>query len=69
MSFICVLTLYTFATLILFSMNMIVVTDSAIHVLDVAAKLDAKAAPLCKKEWGQPQFAPALSRELLPQVI
>ncbi|XP_033630058.1 ATP-citrate synthase-like [Asterias rubens] len=49
--------------------NPLVVTDSAIHVLDVAAKLDAKAAPLCKKEWGQPQFAPALSRELLPQEL
>ena len=45
-----------------------VVTDAQIYVLDVAAKLDAKATPLCKEKWGQMQFAPSLSRELYPEV-
>ena len=46
----------------------IVVTESEIHILDVAAKVDSKAAPLCKEHWGPLQFAPSLCRDLHPEV-
>ncbi|XP_038048335.1 ATP-citrate synthase-like [Patiria miniata] len=50
-------------------LNPLVVTDSEIHILDVAAKVDSKAAPLCKELWDGIQFAPSLCRDLHPEEL
>ncbi|XP_022105155.1 ATP-citrate synthase-like [Acanthaster planci] len=49
--------------------NPLVVTDSEVYILDVAAKVDSKAAPLCKESWEQLQYAPSLCRDLLPEEL
>jgi len=46
----------------------LVVQDGKVHVLDLAAKLDATAEYLCKLDWGDMEFPPPFGRDALPEV-
>lgn len=45
-----------------------VIVDNAIHILDVAAKLDQTADFICKPKWGEIPFPPPFGREAYPEV-
>ena len=45
-----------------------VIVDNAIHILDVAAKLDQTADFICKPKWGEISFPPPFGREAYPEV-
>lgn len=47
--------------------NPLVVTDTDIYVLDLAAKLDATAEFLCKTKWGPVEFPPPFGRDAYPE--
>ncbi|EDV27248.1 uncharacterized protein TRIADDRAFT_22398 [Trichoplax adhaerens] len=47
--------------------NPLVVVDNAIYILDLAAKIDATAEYLCKKEWGEITFPPPFGRDAYPE--
>ena len=47
----------------------LVVVRDRIHVLDIAAKLDATAEYLCKQLWGEIIFPPPFGRKAYPEVI
>ncbi|XP_044740711.1 ATP-citrate synthase-like isoform X2 [Chrysoperla carnea] len=47
--------------------NPLVITDTEISILDVAAKLDATAEFTCRKLWGKFEYPPPFGRELLPE--
>ncbi|XP_054723158.1 ATP-citrate synthase-like [Uloborus diversus] len=47
--------------------NPLVLVDGRIHVLDLAAKLDATADFLCKSKWGEIPFPPAFGRDAFPE--
>uniref|UniRef100_A0A8C4RAF2 ATP citrate synthase n=1 Tax=Eptatretus burgeri TaxID=7764 RepID=A0A8C4RAF2_EPTBU len=47
--------------------NPLVITDTGIYVLDLAAKLDATADYLCKVKWGEFEFPPPFGREAYPE--
>lgn len=46
--------------------NPLVVTDSEIYILDLAAKLDATAEFLCKPSWGEIDYPPPFGRDAYP---
>lgn len=46
-----------------------VVVDNTIHILDLAAKIDATAEYLCKKDWGEITFPPPFGRDAFPEVV
>ena len=39
-----------------------------VYILDLAAKIDATAEFICKKEWGDIDFPPPFGREAFPEV-
>ncbi|XP_018318555.1 ATP-citrate synthase isoform X2 [Agrilus planipennis] len=47
--------------------NPLVVTDSEIYVLDLAAKLDSTADFLCKPLWGEIDYPPPFGRDAYPE--
>lgn len=47
--------------------NPLVVTDKEIHILDLAAKLDATADFLCKPFWGEIDYPPPFGRDAYPE--
>lgn len=46
--------------------NPLVVTDSEIYILDLAAKLDTTADFICKPQWGEIDYPPPFGRDALP---
>ena len=46
----------------------VVLRNSEVHVLDLAAKLDQCAEFLCKALWGEIDFPPPFGREAYPEV-
>ncbi|KAG1651335.1 ATP-citrate synthase [Nymphon striatum] len=47
--------------------NPLVVTNSKIYVLDLAAKLDATAEFICKQKWGEIEYPPPFGRDAYPE--
>ncbi|XP_068610421.1 ATP-citrate synthase-like [Brachionichthys hirsutus] len=47
--------------------NPLVVNDDGVHVLDMAAKIDATAEYICKDKWGDVEFPPPFGREAYPE--
>ncbi|XP_062517479.1 ATP-citrate synthase-like [Corticium candelabrum] len=47
--------------------NPLVVVDTSVYILDVAAKLDATADYLCKQLWGEINFPPPFGRKAYPE--
>lgn len=47
--------------------NPLVITDSTIYLLDLAAKLDATAEFICKTKWGEVIFPPPFGRDAYPE--
>lgn len=47
--------------------NPLVITDNAIHVLDLAAKLDTTADFICKPDWGDIDYPPPFGRDAYPE--
>jgi len=43
--------------------NPLVITDTAIYVLDLAAKLDTTADFICKPDWGEIDYPPPFGRD------
>lgn len=46
--------------------NPLVVTDTEIYILDLAAKLDSTAEFLCKPQWGEIEYPPPFGRDAYP---
>lgn len=47
--------------------NPLVVTDSSIYILDLAAKLDSTADFICRPKWGEIEYPPPFGRDALPE--
>lgn len=47
--------------------NPLVITNTEIHILDLAAKLDATAEFICKAKWGDIDYPPPFGRDALPE--
>lgn len=47
--------------------NPLVVTDSGIHILDLAAKLDSTADFICRPDWGEITYPPPFGRDAFPE--
>ncbi|XP_006032827.1 ATP-citrate synthase isoform X1 [Alligator sinensis] len=47
--------------------NPLVVTKDGVHILDLAAKIDATADYICKVKWGDVEFPPPFGREAYPE--
>lgn len=47
--------------------NPLVVTDDAIYILDLAAKLDTTADFICKPKWGEIDYPPPFGRDAYPE--
>lgn len=47
--------------------NPLVVTSSAIYILDLAAKLDATADFICRPQWGDIDYPPPFGRDAYPE--
>lgn len=47
--------------------NPLVVTDSEIYILDLAAKLDATADFICRPLWGEIDYPPPFGRDAYPE--
>lgn len=47
--------------------NPLVVTDNAIYILDLAAKLDATADFICRTKWGKVFYPPPFGRDAFPE--
>ncbi|ERL94568.1 hypothetical protein D910_11845 [Dendroctonus ponderosae] len=47
--------------------NPLVVTDEAIFILDLAAKLDATADFMCRPKWGEIDYPPPFGRDAYPE--
>ncbi|KAG5324041.1 ACLY synthase, partial [Pseudoatta argentina] len=47
--------------------NPLVITDNAIHVLDLAAKLDTTADFICKPDWGEIDYPSPFGRDAYPE--
>ncbi|XP_071577046.1 ATP-citrate synthase [Temnothorax nylanderi] len=47
--------------------NPLVITDTAIYVLDLAAKLDTTADFICKPDWGEIDYPPPFGRDAYPE--
>lgn len=49
--------------------NPLVVTTKAVHVLDLASRLDQTAEYLCASKWGTIEFPPPFGRDAYAEVI
>ncbi|GFS36175.1 ATP-citrate synthase [Nephila pilipes] len=49
--------------------NPLVLTEGRVHILDLAAKLDATADFVCKQKWGEFEFPPAFGRDAYPENV
>lgn len=47
--------------------NPLVVTDSAIYILDLAAKIDSTADFICRASWGEIEYPPPFGRDAFPE--
>jgi ATP citrate (pro-S)-lyase len=47
--------------------NPLVVTDTAIYILDLAAKIDATADFICRPKWGDIEYPPPFGRDAYPE--
>lgn len=47
--------------------NPLVVTDSSIYILDLAAKIDATADFVCRPKWGEIDYPPPFGRDAYPE--
>ncbi|XP_022711313.1 ATP-citrate synthase-like [Varroa jacobsoni] len=47
--------------------NPLVITNGKMHILDLAAKLDATADYICKARWGNVDFPPPFGRDATPE--
>lgn len=47
--------------------NPLVVTDTTIYILDLAAKLDATADFVCRTKWGNVYYPPPFGRDAFPE--
>merc|ERR1712176_1732252 len=47
--------------------NPLVITDTKIHILDLAAKLDATAEFMCKLQWGEVDYPAPFGRDAYPE--
>uniref|UniRef100_V5I497 ATP-citrate synthase n=1 Tax=Ixodes ricinus TaxID=34613 RepID=V5I497_IXORI len=47
--------------------NPLVLTGGQVHILDLAAKLDATAEFVCKQKWGDVTFPPPFGRDATPE--
>ncbi|OQR79781.1 ATP-citrate synthase-like [Tropilaelaps mercedesae] len=47
--------------------NPLVITSGKVHILDLAAKLDATADYICKARWGNIEFPPPFGRDATPE--
>lgn len=47
--------------------NPLVVTDSAIYILDLAAKVDSTADFVCRASWGEIEYPPPFGRDAFPE--
>lgn len=47
--------------------NPLVVTDSAIYILDLAAKIDSTADFICRGTWGEIEYPPPFGRDAFPE--
>lgn len=47
--------------------NPLVVTDTAIYILDLAAKLDTTADFICRPDWGEIDYPPPFGRDAYPE--
>lgn len=47
--------------------NPLVVTDSSIYILDLAAKIDATADFICRPKWGEIDYPPPFGRDAFPE--
>ena len=48
--------------------NPLVVTTQAVHVLDLASRLDQTAEYLCASKWGPVEFPPPFGRDAFAEV-
>jgi ATP citrate (pro-S)-lyase len=48
--------------------NPLVVTTQAVHILDLASRLDQTAEYLCASKWGPIGFPPPFGRDAYPEV-
>ena len=48
--------------------NPLVVTTKAVHVLDLASRLDQTAEYLCASKWGNIEFPPPFGRDAYAEV-
>lgn len=48
--------------------NPLVVTSTAVHVLDLASRLDQTAEYLCASKWGGVEFPPPFGRDAYAEV-
>lgn len=47
--------------------NPLVVTDNAIYILDLAAKIDSTADFVCRASWGEIEYPPPFGRDAFPE--
>uniref|UniRef100_A0A1B6DX35 ATP-citrate synthase n=1 Tax=Clastoptera arizonana TaxID=38151 RepID=A0A1B6DX35_9HEMI len=47
--------------------NPLVVTDDAIYILDLAAKVDSTADFICRSQWGEIDYPPPFGRDAYPE--
>ena len=47
--------------------NPLVVTDTSIYILDLAAKLDSTADFVCRPKWGEIDYPPPFGRDAFPE--
>lgn len=47
--------------------NPLVVTDSGIYILDLAAKIDSTADFICRGSWGEIEYPPPFGRDAFPE--
>lgn len=61
--------LYTELYFTYLEINPLVVTDSEIYMLDLAAKLDSTADFICRTQWGEIDYPPPFGRDAFPGTV